>query len=184
VDLYAEFGVVNLATLGVIAGSEAGMTANGVSRQLEDVFRGSRNTAARIITKLRRSGLLQVRETTPEEGTVWEGTDIGVDLMAMAHGEQVAGTARHEDVHYEVPEESLGSAHVRLAKWILDTARTPDGALRRRVPVNKRLLSRSLNITVPHLNKCLRVLETYGVSVEGWDLVLADPARLTELAAA
>jgi hypothetical protein len=179
VDVYAELGAVNVATLNVIESAEEGITALDVGTRLEDVFRGSRNTAARIITKLRRSGLVQLRATESASASIWEATDIGADVMAIARGSAIpAAPASAPEVLYEVREAEDQTAYRRLAQWMLDTMTARNGTVRRRIPVNKRILARSLNITKAHLDRCFRLLAPAGVSIEGWDIVISDVEAL------
>lgn len=179
VDIYAELGAVNMATLDVIEQADEGIAATEIGRRLEDVFRGSRNTAARIITKLRRSGLVQLRDSVAAQATLWEATDIGSDVMAIARGAPVTvDKPALPEIRYEVPEDEDQTAYKRLARWILDTMTARNGTVRRRIPVNKRILARSLNITKPHLDRCFRLLAPAGISIEGWDIVIGDVEAL------
>jgi DNA-binding IscR family transcriptional regulator len=179
VDVYAELGTVNMATLDAVEEAGEGITATDLGRRLEDVFRGSRNTAARIVTKLRRSGLVQLRDAGAAGTSLWEATDIGSDVMAIARGHDgPAVPASAPDIRYDVAPDENRSAYLRLAHWILDTMTAKNGTQRRRIPVNKRILARSLNITKPHLDRCFRLLAPAGVSIEGWDIVIGDAEAL------
>lgn len=179
VDVYSELGAVNMATLNVVEAADEGITALDVGNRLDDVFRGSRNTAARIITKLRRSGLVQLRDMAAADASVWEATDIGSDVMAIARGAGVpAAPVAAPAVRYDMPEADDQSAYRRLAQWILETMVARNGSVRRRIPVNKRILARSLNITKAHLDRCFRLLSPAGVSIEGWDIVISDAEAL------
>jgi hypothetical protein len=175
VDVPAELGAVNIATLSVIASAEDGIGAVQIDRQLEELFRGSRNTAARIITKLRRSGLVQMRDGLGEGGTLWEATDIGVDVVAIAQADTFGTSAG--------PAATSDPAYVRLARWILDTVSLRDGARRRRVPINKRILARSLNVSRAELDASLQRLESGGIVLDGTDLVVPDGVTLDDILA-
>jgi hypothetical protein len=144
VDVSAELGAVNIATLSVIAQTDDGIGAAEIDRRLEDIFRGSRNTAARIITKLRRSGLVQMREGSGGGGTLWEATDIGADVVAIAQADSFGAAGPASD-----------SPHARLGRWIFETVSLRDGARRLRVPINKRILARSLNVPRAELDASL-----------------------------
>ncbi|MFO1146867.1 MAG: hypothetical protein U1E62_00715 [Alsobacter sp.] len=175
VDVSAELGAVNIATLSVIADADQGIAAVEIDRRLESLFRGSRNTAARIITKLRRSGLVQMREGLGNGGTTWEATDIGVDVVAIAQADSFGAPA--------APASPADPPHVRLARWIIDTVSRRDGARRRRVPINKRILARSLNVPRAELDASLQRFETAGLRLDGTDLVVPEAVTLEQLLA-
>jgi hypothetical protein len=116
-----------------------------------------------------------MREGLGAGGTLWEATDIGADVVVIAQSNTVDAPA--------VLPSATAPAHVRLANWIMDTVAQREGERRRRVPINKRILARSLNVPRAELDASLRRFESAGVRLDGTDLVVPEAATLEDLLA-
>lgn len=181
VNILAELGVGSAELLSII-GRSSPASAIRLGAAYSSVMNGGKHSVARLLTKLRRAGLIY--PITEADQQLWTLTDAGRDIEEAIWTGKTPLTPIVSDVMLGPAEQAERQPSViALAAFLIQSAESMNTSDRLVLPVNKRILCKSLNITISHLNRCIRTLAPFGVTFYGGRFTVDNYRRLAELIA-